>query len=155
EDGLRMLRFLRTTRGVVGFCMGAAGSFTRVLAPIFGSPFTYAAPARMPGEPEPEPTAPGQIPADELHALMPPGGVNQGTAILAVVGRAVARSLSPWVHGMALKAERLDAVFVALEPSSLEALLELASDENFRGFAITAPFKEDALRLAGSASGEA
>jgi len=151
EDGLRMLRYVRSTRGVVGFCMGEKGAFTRVLAPIFGSPFTYAAPAVMPGEPTPERTAPGQLRADELHALMPPGGANQETAVLAVVGAHVARSSSPRVHGMALKAARLNAVYVALEPASLAALLELADGENYRGFSVTAPFKEEALRLAARA----
>ncbi len=157
EDGLRMLRYLRTTRGVVGFCMGAAGSFTRVLAPIFGSPFTYAGPAAKGarGDAAPELTAPGQLRADELLALAPPGGANQETAIFAVVGAAVARSLSPRVHGMALKAARLNAVYVALEPRSLAALLALADDENYRGFSVTSPFKEEALRLARKKDGAA
>jgi len=52
---------------------------------------------------------------------------------------------------MALKAARLNAVYVALEPASLAALLELADGENYRGFSVTAPFKEEALRLAARA----
>ncbi len=147
EDGLRMLRYVRSTRGVVGFCMGAAGSFTRVLAPVFGSPFTYCSPAAIPGEPPPEATAPGQLPADELHAIMPPGGANQETAIFGVVGRPVSGSYSPRVHGMALKAAQLNAVYVGFEPESLAGLLALADDENYRGFSVTAPFKEEAFAL--------
>ena len=147
EDGLRFLKWLRTTRGLVGFCMGEKGRFTRVLAPIFGSPFTYCAPANMPGEEGGEPTAAGQFPVNEFHALAPPGGLNQETAIFGVVGRPIGHSLSPWVHGMALKGARLDAVYVALEPESMENLLELADDENYRGFSVTAPFKEEAFRL--------
>ncbi|MEM7308860.1 MAG: type I 3-dehydroquinate dehydratase [Planctomycetota bacterium] len=157
EDGLRMLRYVRSTRGVVGFCMGAAGSFTRVLAPIFGSPLTYCAPAVMPGEEAPERTAPGQLRADELVTIMPPGGANQETAIFGVVGRHVASSWSPRVHGMALKAAQLNAVYVALEPESLGGLLELADDDNYRGFSVTAPFKaeaaERAVRRDGSTDG--
>lgn len=155
EEGLAMLSFLRRTRGVVGFCMGSAGSFTRVLAPIFGSPFTYAGPAALPGEEPGELTAPGQLRADDLLAQMPPGGANQETAIFAVVGRHVDRSCSPRVHGMALKAAQLNAVYVALEPLSLEALFELTVDENYRGFSVTAPFKEQALGLATTADGAA
>jgi shikimate dehydrogenase len=49
---------------------------------------------------------------------------------------------------MALKAARLNAVYVALEPASLAGLLSLADDENYRGFSVTAPFKEEARRLA-------
>ena len=148
EDGLRLLRWLRTTRGIVSFASGEAGRFTRVLAPIFGSPFTYCAPAAVPGEEAGEPTAPGQIRVNDLHALLPPGGVGQETAVLGVVGRPVRHSWSPWVHGMALKAARLDAVYVAFEPESLEGFLALADDQNYRGFSITAPFKGEAFALA-------
>jgi 3-dehydroquinate dehydratase/shikimate dehydrogenase len=155
EDALRWLAYLRTTRGVVGHCMGAAGSFTRVLAPIFGSPFTYAAPARMPGEPAPPASAPGQLPVDELYGLMPPGGANQETAIFAVVGHHVAGSASPRVHGMAFKAAKLNAVFVALEPRTLAGLLELCDAPSWRGFAVTAPFKAEALALAVRSDGGA
>jgi len=154
EDGLRMLRFLRRTGGgLIAFCAGEEGRFTRVLAPIFGSPFTYAAPAVIPGEPEPEPTAPGQIRANDLRALFPPGGVSQETAILGVVGNPVRASWSPRVHGMALKGAKLDAVYVAFQPATLEGFLELADDENFRGLSVTAPFKEAAFALSASRDG--
>ena len=153
EDGLRVLRWLRTTKGIVAFAAGEAGSFTRVLAPIFGSPFTYAAPAAPPsnggstGEPAPEATAPGQIRVNDLRGMLPPGGVSQETAVLGVVGNPIGHSFSPRVHGMLLKAARLDAVYVAFEPRDLATFLALADDENYRGFSVTAPFKEDAFRL--------
>lgn len=41
NDALRMLQWVRKHRGV-GVCMGELGTMTRVLAPIFGSPWTYA-----------------------------------------------------------------------------------------------------------------
>ena len=144
EEGLRLLRWLRTTKGIVSFASGEAGRFTRVLAPIFGSPFTYCAPATMPDDVESEATAPGQIRVNDLRGLLPPGGVSQETAILGVVGRPVGQSWSPWVQGMALKAAKLDAVYVAFEPESLTDFLALADDENYRGFSITAPFKQAA-----------
>lgn len=151
EDGLRMMRFLRQARGgLVAFCSGPAGSFTRVTAPIFGSPFTYAAPADLPGMEPAQPTAPGQLRVNDLLALLPPGGLTPETAVLGVVGRPVAHSASPRVHGMALKNAHLDAVYVALEPHDFGRFLELADDENFRGFSITAPFKERAFEAAAS-----
>lgn len=154
EDGLRMLEFVRRTgKGTIGFCAGEAGSFTRVLAPIFGSPFTYAAPAALlerGGDDGAEPTAPGQLRVNDLLALMPPGGATQETAVLGVVGNPIGHSLSPRVHGMALKAKRLDAVYVAFEPADLDRFLDLATADNFRGFSITAPFKERAFARAAS-----
>ena len=134
---------------MVAFCSGAAGAFTRVLAPVFGSPFTYCASARMPGEAEGEPTAPGQWRVNDFLAALPPGGISQETAVFGVVGRPVGHSLSPRVHGMALKAAKLDAVYVAFEPAgTLAEFLALADAPNFRGLSVTAPFKEEAFRLA-------
>jgi 3-dehydroquinate dehydratase/shikimate dehydrogenase len=151
EDGLRMLRFVRETGGgMIGFCSGEAGSFTRVLAPIFGSPFTYAAPAEIPGEPPAVATAPGQVRVNDLRALFPPGGISVQTAIFGVVGNPARHSWSPRVHGMTLKAARLDAVYVPFEVEDFDVFRELASDDSYRGFSITAPFKGAAREAASS-----
>ena len=149
EDGLRMLRHLRTARGgLIAFSSGPRGSFTRVLAPIFGSPFTYAAPADLGGEGAAEPTAPGQLRVNDLRATFPPVGATSETAVFAVLGSPISHSLSPRVQGMALKSAHLDAVFVPIEPSDFAAFLALADDPCFRGFSVTAPFKTEAWRLA-------
>src|SRR4029079_17559074 len=80
-DGLRMLRFVRERGGgLIGFCSGEAGGYTRVLAPVFGAPFPHTAPAARPGMPEPETTAPGQIRVNDLRAQLPPTGLSAGTA---------------------------------------------------------------------------
>lgn len=149
EDGLRVLAHLRRARGgLIAFASGRAGSFTRVLAPIFGSPFTYAAPANLPGQDGLEPTAPGQLRLDELIGHMPPGGLTPETAVFGVVGNPVHRSVSPFVHGMALKTAHLDAVYVAFEPQDFDRFLDLADDPQYRGLSVTAPFKERALARA-------
>src|SRR5688572_833228 len=151
EDGLRMLRHLRKARGgLIAFSSGDEGSFTRVLCRIFGSAFTYAAPARIPGEPEPEATAPGQIRVNDLRSLLPPGGLSPETAIFGVVGKDVRHSLSPRVHDMALKTARLDAVYLAFPTGDFARFLELADDPSFRGFSVTAPYKQQAFRAAHS-----
>jgi len=148
-DGLRVLRHLRAARGgLIAFASGDAGRWTRVVCRLFGSAFTYAAAATMPGEPAPEPTAPGQIRVNDLRGLLPPGGGNPQTAIFGVVGRPLAHSFSPHVHDMALKMARLDALYLPFETDDLAELLELADDPLFRGFSVTAPCKTDAFRLA-------
>ena len=145
EDGLLMLQYLRSEPGLIAFCTGEAGSFTRALAPIIGSAFTYCAPAIIPGEPEPEVTAPGQLRVSDLLALFPPGGVSPETSIFAVIGSPISGSWSPRLQGMSLKAAGLDAIYLALEPSNFETFLGRANDENFRGFSVTAPFKNEAF----------
>ncbi len=148
-DGLRLLRYLRGARGgMIAFCAGEAGQFTRALCPMFGSAFTYAAPATMLSEPSAPLTAPGQLRVNDLRGLLPPSGVHPGTAVFAVVGKSVLGSFSPHVHGMALKTAQLDAVFVALQTGDFQACLELMDDACFRGLAVTAPHKQMASELA-------
>jgi 3-dehydroquinate dehydratase / shikimate dehydrogenase len=155
EDGLRMLNWLRAARGgLIAFCSGPAGSFTRLLAPIFGSPFTYAAPADLPGMEGLEPTAPGQLRLGELLGCMPPGGLSPETAVLGVVGRPIGHSASPFVLGMALKNAHLDGIYVAFEPDDFDRFLDLATDENLRGLSITAPFKGAAYARASQTDGD-
>ena len=148
EDGMRVLRWLGGVEGVVGFSSGEAGRFTRVLALLFGSPFTYCAPAPRRGEEPLETTAPGQVSVDELRAMLPREGVAPATAVLGVVGNPIGHSLSPRVHGVALRAAGIDAVYVAFQPEDLDAFLDLADDERFRGFSVTIPFKERAFARA-------
>ncbi len=155
EDGLRMMRHLRAAPGgLIAFCSGARGSFTRVLAPIFGSPFTYCSPASSSDtstSPEAHSaSAPGQIPIDELLGLLPPGGVGPQTGVLGVVGRPIVHSLSPRVHSMACKRAGFDAVYLAFEPDDFDTFLDLADDPVYRGFSITAPFKQSACARADS-----
>ncbi len=142
EDGLRVMRLLRERgKGLVAFASGEAGSFTRYLAPILGSPFTYAAPADLPGAPAGSPTAPGQVRVNDMLAISPPGGLGPETAIFGVVGNPARHSWSPRIFGMALKGARLDALYLPFEPQDMDAFLDLADDENFRGLSVTAPFK--------------
>ena len=149
EDGLRVLRFLRERgKGLVAFASGEAGSFTRLLAPIFGSPFTYAAAAELPGLAAGAPTAPGQLRVNDMLGIAPPGGLGPETAVFGVVGNPARHSWSPRVFGMALKGGRLDALYLPFEPEDLDAFLDLATDANFRGFSVTAPFKTRALARA-------
>jgi 3-dehydroquinate dehydratase-1 len=61
KDALRLLEFCRSRkRPMVAVAMGKAGGITRLIAPIFGSLFTYGYIER--------PVAPGQISAAELLA---------------------------------------------------------------------------------------
>ncbi len=151
EDALALLRHLRQARGgLIAFSSGEAGSFSRLLCRIFGSPFTYAAPAIVPGEPVAPLTAPGQLRVNEMRAVLPPGGGGDATAVFGVVGDPIAHSLSPRVHDMALKGARLDALYVPLQVRNFARFMELVDDPHFRGFSVTAPHKLAAFNAAKS-----
>jgi 3-dehydroquinate dehydratase/shikimate dehydrogenase len=125
----------------IAFATGRAALLTRLLAICAGAPIVYAAPA--PGAE----TAPGQPAVAELRAVLPPRGGGPTTSVFAVVGRPVAHSLSPLVHSLALRMQAFDAMFLAFEPEDFATFFEKISKLPFvRGLAVTAPFKEDALR---------
>ncbi len=151
EDGLRVLLLARARarvgRPIVAFASGTAGSFTRALAPVCGSLATYAAPSRASGG---HATAPGQIEADVLRAMWPATGATSSTRILGVAGRPVGASLSPRLHGAALRRVGFDAVYVAFEPANFDAFLALATELGVHGLSVTMPFKADAARLSTS-----
>ncbi|MBL8859566.1 MAG: type I 3-dehydroquinate dehydratase [Planctomycetes bacterium] len=149
EDGARMLEFLsRQTRETIAFTSGERGSFTRVLAPIFGSQSTYAAPAFVAGVDTGGATAPGQIRADTLRAQLPATGLTRDTEIFAVLGNPARHSLSPRLHTAVFRNHNRNAVYVAIEPDDIGVFLAHAHAPNWRGFSVTAPFKEPAFALA-------
>jgi shikimate dehydrogenase len=115
---------------------------------VFGSAWTYAAPAHVPGSGEAVASAPGQLRADVVRAMWPEAGVTPETRVFAVVGKPAVHSLSPRLHGAALRALWLDAVYVAIEPDDLQTFLALCQASVWSGFSVTAPFKEEAFRLA-------
>jgi 3-dehydroquinate dehydratase/shikimate dehydrogenase len=143
EESFAPLRALRRFgKEGIAFAMGEAGRASRALAPLFGSRITYAAPA--PGKE----TAPGQWTASELRALHPPGGPGPKTAVFGVVGNPLAHSISPFVHGAALRASGYDAIFLRFEATTLAGFVLAFDDPVLRGLAVTAPFKMEAARVA-------
>jgi 3-dehydroquinate dehydratase type I len=66
EDNLRVLSLIAQAgeRSLIAFCAGPLGQWSRVVAPLVGSPWTYA-PAR-----ENAPTAPGQIAGPALRRML-------------------------------------------------------------------------------------
>jgi 3-dehydroquinate dehydratase I len=64
RDSARLLGLLDTEQDVVVIGMGEKGMITRIIAPLLGSPFAYAASARG------KETAPGQIDVKTLRKYM-------------------------------------------------------------------------------------
>lgn len=69
EDNLRVLDLIPFGRhelgiGVIAFCMGPLGRWSRFACLFLGSPWTYV---QLPGS---SPSAPGQLTVDEMHALL-------------------------------------------------------------------------------------
>lgn len=74
--------------------------------------------------------------------------------LLGVIGDPVSHSLSPFIQNQWLRENRIDAVYAALEVKAgeLEQSLRSLETHGAVGLNVTLPHKEEALRLAASAS---
>lgn len=145
-DGLRR-------RDVVAFASGAAGAWTRLLAPRLGAPWVYASA----GE---EAAAPGQ---PTVAALCRDYGLPELPPVerlYGIVGNPVLHSLSPRLHNGAYRALGYPALYVPFETGAfgdfwlgvVEGTALEALGFPLAGLSVTAPFKEAALAVAGAPS---
>jgi shikimate dehydrogenase len=78
--------------------------------------------------------------------------ISGATPVAGVVGAPITHSLSPLLHNAWLEAAGLDGVYVAFPIQRLTPFAEGLRGGVIRGLNITAPFKEEALALADTAS---
>lgn len=137
-DAMRMLILVRSHAPLLGMCMGAHGQITRILASVFGSPWSYACLSQD------EIAAPGQLTADVLQSVYAIHRLTSKTTIYGLIGSPVTASLSQFTHNKAMQELGVDAVYVKMhvEPSELSAFLLLAQQIGIRGISVTMPHKE-------------
>ena len=123
----------------VVIAMGMAGVVTRVVPAHVGSCWTYGGNG----------VAPGQVAVERLRDEFRVADVDQATPVYAVVGRPISHSVSPAMHNAAFTATGLDGVYVPCEAADFDDFLALADVLPIVGASVTAPFKEDAARVAG------
>jgi 3-dehydroquinate dehydratase/shikimate dehydrogenase len=115
---------------------------SRVLAPAFGSAWTYAAPSLAAG------TAPGQITSRQMHNLFRVEKLGRKTRIYGVIADPVRHSMSPQIHNKALQSKRIDAVYLPflVPPVHLRDFVELAVQLPVAGFSVTIPHKQKIVK---------
>ncbi len=145
RDALPLIAIGRASRDsgertvVIG--MGMPGVATRVLPEHVGSCWTYGG----------DGVAPGQVSVDRLRDEFRVGRVQASTPVYAVVGRPIGHSVSPAMHNAAFAATGLDGVYLPCEAADFPDFLALADALGIAGASVTAPFKDDAARVAGQA----
>lgn len=154
-EELAALLFLKglERRDVVAFCSGAAGAWTRFVAPRLGAPVVYGALGEVAGAPG-QPTVRRLVEDYGLPALPP------ASALFGIVGNPVSHSLSPRIHNVAYRAVGIPAVYLPFHTESfgdfwLEVVESGALEEiglPIRGLSVTSPYKEAALAVAGAES---
>lgn len=154
-DELAALALLQSLRrgDLTSFSTGEIGSWTRVVAPLFGSPLIYGSFGRQPG-------APGQLSVKRLLEDFHLPEIAEPAAVYGIVGHPVAHSLSPRLHNGAYRALGIPAIYLPFHADSFgDFWLEVVESGNLenlglplRGLSVTAPYKEVALAVSGASS---
>lgn len=71
--------------------------------------------------------------------------VDQHTSLYGVIGNPVRHSLSPILHNAAFSAAGINAVYLAFEPSDIEACVRGIETLGIKGTSITIPFKRSVI----------
>jgi 3-dehydroquinate dehydratase/shikimate dehydrogenase len=144
SDNMRVLaaaKALPKSRLVV-LAMGELGFPTRVLSPVFGAVYTYAAPMLVEG------TAAGQVSARFLRHLYRVEKLKKSAKIYGVIADPVRHSISPAVHNRAFQSRRVDAVYLPflVSPPYLRDFFSMAAKLPLAGFSVTIPHKQKIIR---------
>ena len=144
SDNLRVLAAARALpkQHLIVLAMGELGFPTRVLSPIFGGVYTYAAPMQVEG------TAAGQVSARSLRHLYRVEKLGKSAKIYGVIADPIRHSISPAVHNRAFQSRRVDAVYLPflVSPVHLRDFFSLADRLPLTGFSVTIPHKQKIIR---------
>jgi 3-dehydroquinate dehydratase/shikimate dehydrogenase len=144
SDNLRVLAAARALpkQHLIVLAMGELGFPTRVLSPIFGGVYTYAAPMQVEG------TAAGQVSARSLRHLYRVEKLGKSAKIYGVIADPIRHSISPAVHNRAFQSRRVDAVYLPflVSPAHLRDFFSLADRLPLTGFSVTIPHKQKIIR---------
>lgn len=140
-DALRMIELVRSRSSsmhLIGICMGDEGLLTRILGPVMGNylDYTFIDPTDQ--------TAPGQIALDLLEKRYHYRSLNKETALFALIGSPVHRSLGPVLHNAVFGELKMNAVYLSISvvPTQLGSTLLLLRKLPFKGLSVTMPLKE-------------
>ena len=144
SDNFRVLAAARAFPGhrLVVLAMGELGFPTRVLSPVYGALYTYAAPSCAEG------TAAGQVGARQLRHLYHVEKLRKTSRIYGVIADPIRHSISPAVHNRAFQLRRIDAVYLPfmVSPAHLRDFFSTAEGLPLAGFSVTIPHKQKIVR---------
>jgi 3-dehydroquinate dehydratase / shikimate dehydrogenase len=144
SDNVRVLAVAKALpkHRLIVLAMGELGFPTRVLSPVFGGVYTYAAPMYAEG------TAAGQVSSRFLRHLYRVEKLSKSARIYGVIADPVRHSISPAVHNRAFQSKRVDAVYLPflVSPACLRDFFSLAAKLPLSGFSVTIPHKQKIIR---------
>lgn len=129
-------------------CMGEAGLISRVVTKKLGGLICYASLN------EKNATAAGQITIKEMKKLYRWDEIDSATELYGIIGSPVAHSLSPLIHNDCFKRIGANKIYLPLlvdgSQEQFNKFMENCLSRpwlDFRGFSITIPHKENALKF--------
>jgi 3-dehydroquinate dehydratase/shikimate dehydrogenase len=127
---------------LIVLAMGELGFPSRVLSPLCGGLYTYAAPNSAQG------TAAGQVSARLLRHLYRVDKASKSAKIYGVIADPVRHSISPAVHNRAFQSRRYDAVYLPflVTPAQLRDFFGMAEKLPITGLSVTIPHKQKIIR---------
>jgi 3-dehydroquinate dehydratase/shikimate dehydrogenase len=144
SDNVRVLSVAKALpkHRMIVLAMGELGFPTRVLSPVFGGVYTYAAPMYSEG------TAAGQVSSRFLRHLYRVEKLGKSAKIYGVIADPIRHSISPAVHNRAFQSKRVDAVYLPflVSPACLRDFFSLAAKLPLAGFSVTIPHKQKIIR---------
>src|SRR3954454_5665011 len=144
SDNVRVLAAAKALpkHKLIVLAMGELGFPTRVLSPVFGGVYTYAAPMYADG------TAAGQVSSRFLRHLYRVEKLGKSAKIYGVIADPIRHSISPAVHNRAFQSKRVDAVSLPflVSPALLRDFFSLAAKLPLAGFSVTIPHKQKIIR---------
>src|SRR6516225_414909 len=144
SDNVRVLSVAKALpkHRMIVLAMGELGFPTRVLSPVFGGVYTYAAPMYAEG------TAAGQVSSRFLRHLYRVEKLGKSAKIYGVIADPIRHSISPAVHNRAFQSKRVDAVYLPflVSPPCLRDFFSLAAKLPLSGFSVTIPHKQKIIR---------
>src|SRR3954452_6377934 len=144
SDNVRVLAAAKALpkQKLIVLAMGEMGFPTRVLSPVFGGIYTYAAPMYSEG------TAAGQVSSRFLRHLYRVEKLGKSAKIYGVIADPIRHSISPAVHNRAFQSKRVDAVYLPflVAPACLRDFFSMAAKLPLAGFSVTIPHKQKIIR---------
>ncbi|WP_437187968.1 shikimate dehydrogenase [Planctomicrobium sp. SH668] len=144
-DNVRLLNLIKGAKiPTIAFCMGEYGIVSRILCGKFGAPFTYCTFSKE------RVMAPGQLPYEEMKKLYRFDSIDAETAVFGVLGDPIGHSWSPLLHNVAFKRMGMNAVYLPLRvpPEEFQETLKAYETLGIRGYSVTIPHKQAALKFA-------
>ncbi|MDD4221621.1 MAG: shikimate dehydrogenase [Candidatus Methanomethylophilus sp.] len=113
------------------FGMGEFGAVTRLRTGLLKNEFSFGYVST--------PTAPGQFSVKQMKEL------GDDCFITGIVGRPVAKSLSPTMHNAAFAAAHIPGIYLRFAAESLDGIAEVIREYGLTGVNVTVPYKQQII----------